>query len=278
MTNDGHEDFQKEIRMKCVLNEGFLAYERMGRGIPLLFIHGFPLSRKIWVDQLNELADIADVISIDLRGHGESYPFEGPYPMELLADDCKNLMEYENITPPFIVCGLSMGGYITLALYRKYPHLFKGMILTSTRAGADSDLGKANRDKTIANVHEHGVGFIVDDMLPKLLSGATLSGKPTLVSTLHDIMLETSEQGVVGDSLGMRDRPDSIPLLSQINFPVLIVQGKDDQLIPLSEAELMHRHIANSRLEIIPSAGHLPNMEQSDLFNQITRNFIATIT
>ena len=56
------------------------------------------------------------------------------------------------------------------------------------------------------------------------------------------------------------------------------MQGKDDQLIPLSEAELMHRHIANSRLEIIPSAGHLPNMEQSDLFNQITRNFIATIT
>jgi 3-oxoadipate enol-lactonase len=264
--------------MKYLLDNGFLTYERKGMGIPILFIHGFPLSRKIWIPQLDDLADISDVISVDLRGHGESYPFEAPYSMELFADDCKRLLESEEITSQIIVCGLSMGGYVTLALYRKYPQLFKAMILTSTRAGADSEQGKINREKTIKNVRKFGVVYVVDTMLPKLLSGYSLSTKPILVNTLRDIMMETSIQGVIGSSQGMKNRPDSTSLISQINCPVLIVHGEDDQIIPASEAETMHHQITNSQFKKIPSAGHLPNMEQSDLYNQILRDFIISLT
>jgi 3-oxoadipate enol-lactonase len=263
--------------VKFFLDNGFLVYERVGNGYPILFIHGFPLSRKIWNAQQKELTDIVDIISVDLRGSGESYPFEAPYTMELLADDCKRLLESTNITAPVIVCGLSMGGYITLALFRKYPHLFRAMILTSTRAGADSDQGKVNRENTIKNVREHGVSYIVDAMLPKLVSNATLSSRPTLINALRSIMLETSLQGVIGSSQGMKNRADSTSLLSQIKVPVLIVHGADDQLIPTREAKNMHQHIANSRLEIIPTAGHLPNMEQPDQYNQIIRDFIVSL-
>jgi 3-oxoadipate enol-lactonase len=271
------EDVQKEVTVKFFQDNGFLVYERIGSGIPILFIHGFPLSRKIWIAQQKGLTDIAEFISFDLRGCGDSYPFEAPYSMELLAADCKRLLESENITSPLIVCGLSMGGYITLALYRKYPQLFKAMILTSTRAGADSDQGKVNRENTIKNVREHGVGYIVDDMLPKLLSNSTLSTRPSLVNTLRSIMLETSVQGVVGSSEAMKNRVDSTSILSQIKFPVLIVHGADDKLIPTSEAQNMHQQITNSHLEIIPSAGHLPNMEQPDLYNQIIRDFVISL-
>jgi 3-oxoadipate enol-lactonase len=264
--------------MKYFIDNGFLVYERKGHGVPLLFIHGFPLSRKIWYPQQEALTDIADVISVDLRGHGESYPFDGPYPMELLADDCKRILESENISERLIVCGLSMGGYVALALYRKYPQIFKALILTSTRAGADSDQGRANRDKTIKQVIAYkDVGNIVDNMIPRLLSGSSLSNNPKLVHALRQIMLETSPNGVIGASLGMRDRPDSTPLLPQIHFPVLIIHGEDDQLIPLQEAEKMNSQIIKSDLEIVPSAGHLPNMEQPDRYNQIVRKFIGML-
>jgi 3-oxoadipate enol-lactonase len=263
--------------MKFQLDNGYLAYERTGSGIPLLFIHGYPLSRKIWNPQMDGLSDIASVISIDLRGHGESYPFEGTYRMDLLAEDCHRLLADLQVKLPVVVCGLSMGGYVTLALYRKFPELFKGMILTSTRSGADSTEGKANRDAGVKNVHEHGVTYIVENMLPKLVSPITFASNKPLVNTIDGIMLETSVNGVAGALQGMRDRPDSTPLLSQIECPALIIHGSDDLLIPVSEAQSMHTQLHGSGLVIIPEAGHLPNLEQPELFNQAVGEFLSSL-
>ena len=263
--------------MKYMMENGYLSYERRGSGIPLLLIHGYPLSRKIWNHQMDGLSDIASIIAVDLRGHGESYPFDGIYRMDLLADDCYRLLVELHVNPPIVVCGLSMGGYITLALYRKYPSLFKGMILTSTRSGADSAEGKANRDAAVKNLHNLGLSSIADSMLPKILSPETFTTDHPLVKTISDIMMETSINGVIGALQGMRDRPDSTPLLPQVKCPVLIIQGADDQLIPIKEAEMMDKQIPNSRLVIIPEAGHLLNMERPDLFNQALREFILSL-
>ena len=263
--------------MKYQIDNGFLTYDQIGNGIPLLFIHGYPLSRKIWLPQLEVLSSIASIISIDLRGHGESYPFMGPYSMDLLAEDCFRLLGDLHFKPPVLVCGLSMGGYITMALFRKYPLLFRGMILTSTRSGPDSPEGKANRDAAIKNVNNNGTAFIADSMLPKLVAPITLSTKPDLVNTIRAIMLETSVNGVVGALQGMKDRTDSTPLLPQVTCPVLIIHGVDEQLIPFHEAEMMKQHLPNSKLEIISGAGHLPNMEQPNKYNQAIREFILSL-
>lgn len=263
--------------MKYQLDNGFLAYDQNGIGIPLLFIHGYPLSRRIWIPQLEGLADIASMITLDIRGHGESYPFVGPYLMDLLAVDCKRLIDALNIKTPILVCGLSMGGYVTFALFRKYPQIFRGMILTSTKPGPDSSDAKRNREVSIKNVREYGVPFIADNMLPKIVSPVTLSAKPDLVNTIRDIMIETSVQGVVGALNGMRDRPDSSPLLPHINIPVLIIHGADDQLIPIQEANSMSQQISNSRLITIPEAGHLPNLEQPEIYNKAIRDFIQSL-
>lgn len=263
--------------MKYQLDNGFIVYDLYGQGIPLLFIHGYPLSRRIWKPQMEGLSDTASVISVDLRGHGESYPFEGPYTMDLLAGDCKRLLDDLNVKLPIVVCGLSMGGYVTMALFRRYPRIFRGVILMSTRTAPDSSEAKRNRDAAIFNVREHGVSFIANNMLPKMVSPVTLSSKPKLVDIIHDIMMETSVQGVVGALQGMRDRPDSTPLLSQINCPVLIIHGEDDQLIPIHDAESMNGQIPDSRLIAIPEAGHLLNLEQPEIFNQAIRDFIKSL-
>jgi 3-oxoadipate enol-lactonase len=263
--------------MKYLLDNGFLAYEQTGKGLPILFIHGYPLSRKIWEPQLEGLSDNVSMLTLDLRGHGESYPFNGPYNMELLADDCKQLLDNLIFNYPILVCGLSMGGYVTFALFRKYPQVIKGMILTSTRSGPDSAEGKANRDTAIKNVRDRNVDFIADSLLPKLISPVTLTSKPDLLHIIREIMLETSINGVTGALQGMRDRPDSTPLLTQIKCPVLIIHGANDQLISIHEAENMNQQISNSRLVIIPNAGHLPNMEQPEIYNQAIRDFIKSL-
>jgi len=263
--------------MKLYIDNGFLEYEIIGRGIPLLFIHGYPLSRMMWAPQLNVLSNQARLITIDLRGHGDSFPFEGIYSMDILANDCKRLLDDLQIKSPVVVCGLSMGGYVTMALYRNYPELFKGMIFTSTRPGPDSIEGKTNRDTAIKNVYQLGAGFIADTMLQKMFSPVTLSTNPLLVKTIHNMMANTSVLGIVGALQGMRERIDSTPLLTQISCPVLIIHGTDDQLIPLNEAELMANQIPNSILLKITAAGHLPNLEQPGIFNDAVRDFLIAL-
>ena len=264
--------------MKVYIDPGYLEYDIRGKGVPILFIHGYPLSRKIWDLQMDGLSDIAMVISVDLRGHGESYPFEGPYSMDLLAEDCKHVLVDLNIKQPVLVCGLSMGGYVTLNLYRMYPQLFKGMILTSTRSGPDSPEGKVNRDASIKNALEHGASFIADNMIQKILSPVTTVSRPELVKSVHAIMADTSIQGIVGALQGMRDRPDSTPVLPKIDCPVLIIHGLDDQLIPIKEAESMKEQIPEANLVVLSEAGHLPNLEQPDKYNLAIRNFVLSIT
>jgi 3-oxoadipate enol-lactonase len=264
--------------MKLNIDDGFLEYDLMGSGIPLLFIHGYPLSRKIWLPQLTGLSDKAKMISIDLRGHGESFPFEGTYSMDLLADDCKRLLDEIGIESPIVVCGLSMGGYVTMSLYRKYPGVFKGMILTSTKPGSDSAEGKANRDIAINDAFEHGANYIADNMLQKIVSPITFLTKADLLNNIHTIMAGTSINGIIGALQGMKERPDSTIILSQAKCPVLIIHGEDDRLIPVKDAELMHQDIPSSQFVVIPHAGHLPNLEQPDSFNQVIRDFIHFVS
>src|SRR4030065_676568 len=263
--------------MRFYIDNGFLEYDIRGKGISLLLIHGYPLSRKIWEPQLDGLSEWATVISVDLRGHGESFPFGGPYTMDLLADDCNRLLETSPIQTPVVVGCLSMGGYVTMALYRKHPELFKGMILISTRPGPDSAEAKINREASMENAREHGATFIADSMLLKILSPLTISTNAQLMKSIHVVMASTSVAGIIGALHGMKDRQDSTALLSKISCPSLIIHGTDDQLIPITEAELMHQQIPNSRLDKIANAGHLPNLEDPSLFNQAVRDFLYSL-
>ena len=263
--------------MRIKVRDFYMDHEDLGTRLPVLFIHGYPLNRTIWDAQVNELSDIARTLAPDLRGHGGSDPVPGPYSMDLLADDLREFLDAVRVTQPVVLCGLSMGGYVTFAFYRKYPERVAALILTATRAGADSAEGKANRDKAMATAKEQGVSAIVEAMLPKMLSPKTYQAKPELVSRVKAIMESTSLEGVLGDLAGLRDRPDSTSTLAQIDRPTLILHGADDQLIPPSEAETMRAAITGSQLSILPEAGHLLNMEQPEAFNEAIREFIWSL-
>lgn len=260
-----------------------MAFEERGEGTPLLCIHGYPLNRMIWESQWEGLVGLAHMIIPDLRGHGESTlaagSYQKPYPftMDLLADDCVALIDAININRRVILCGLSMGGYVSLAFYRRYPDRVAGLILAATRAGADSLEARNNRLRAIDLVQSDGVEAMVETILPRMFSPRSFQTRQEVVERARAIMLSSNIEGVIGDSLGMKDRPDSTVTLGQISVPTLILVGADDQIVPRSEAEEMRSKIHQARLVILPEAGHLLNMEQPQLFNRQVREFIQLV-
>lgn len=255
--------------------ENFLmSYEDSSDRIPVLWIHGFPLNNLLWDLQVEGLADMARLITPDLRGHGTTQPTDPPYSMEIFSGDCVRLLDHLGLEGPVVVAGLSMGGYVALDFYRRYPERVAGLILAATKAGADSEEGRAGRDKAASQTIAEGVGVIADGMLPKLLAPANFKAQPDLVEFLRDMMLATSEEGVIGALAAMRDRPDSMSGLGKIDVPTLIIHGQEDQLIPSTEAQAMQQAIPGAQLVLVPAAGHLPNLEQPEVFNDAVREFL----
>jgi 3-oxoadipate enol-lactonase len=250
--------------------------EQLNPELPIiLFIHGYPLSRKLWHPQFEGLADSARLLAPDLRGFGESDATPGTYSMELLAGDCISFLDRLGANKPVILCGLSMGGYVAFALYRKYPLRVRGLILTSTRASADTLEAKSNRDRAITLAQNEGPEAITRLMLPNMLSSSTYASRPELVDRIRSILLSASVPGITGVLAGMRDRPGATSMLSQISVPTMLIFGDEDQFVPKSEVEVMRNSIKGAQIHWIPNAGHLPNIEQPELYNSLVRKFLV---
>src|SRR5919199_3529762 len=254
-----------------------VAYEDTGSGIPLVLIHGYPLNRTMWEPQLQGLSDGARVIAPDLRGFGESEPVEGETSVGSYADDVRELLDALGVNGPAVLCGLSMGGYIVFEYLRRYPGHVGGVILANTKAGADTAEGRAGRDRSAATARQNGAEAIADAMLPKMLAPATYQNNPELVQRVRRMITSSSVPGIVAALMAMRDRPDSTMDLAMIDKPALALTGADDQLIPPSEAETIARDLPGARLEVLPNAGHLSNLEQPELFNRAVRELLGTL-
>lgn len=260
--------------MQLNIQDTSLFVEDVGQGLPIMLIHGFPLNHEMWHPQITSLSAFSRVIAVDLRGHGQSPATEGTYSMDLLADDCARVLEVLQVKKPAVICGLSMGGYISFALYRRHPEKVAGLILAATRAVADSLETKNNRDKAVQNVIQSGPEAVIESMLPSLLAAHTFTESPELVSRIQAIMSQTSRSGMISALIGMKNRSDSTDILRDIHVPTLILQGAEDQIIPLTESKSMQAEIPQSELKVIPRAGHLLNMEQVGLFNQSVEDFL----
>jgi len=258
-------------------NDFTLAYQDSCSGPTILLIHGFPLNSSLWESQIEDLSDTARVLAPDLRGFGLSEATPAPYSMEMMADDCMGLLDSLGIQEPVVVCGLSMGGYIAFEFYRRFPDWVAGLILVATRAGADDEVGRAGRDNMIAGVRESGVEPVSRAMLPKLLAPTTYERNELLVNFVREMVESSTPEGLVGALEAMKTRPDSTLLLADIDVPVLIIHGEDDQIIPVSQAEAMRDEIPNAKLVILPGAGHLPNLEQADAFNEAVWDFLQSL-
>jgi pimeloyl-ACP methyl ester carboxylesterase len=262
--------------MKVQLNGVEIAYTDQGKGTPILFVHGYPLSKAMWEPQVKGLSSSFRVITLDLRGHGESEAPLWLYTMDIFADDIRALLDHLSINQ-VVLAGFSMGGYITFAFYRKYKNRVRALVLADTRPQADTPEGKQGRFKSAQTAFKEGAGPIADAMLPKLLTAQSIQSRPDLVQNVRSIITSTPTTGIAGDLMAMAERPDSVSLLSEINCPTLILVGEQDGLTPPADAKLMAEKIKKSQIEIIPGAGHLSNLEQPDHFTMAVRKFLESL-
>jgi 3-oxoadipate enol-lactonase len=253
-----------------------LAYEDRGTGLPLVFLHAFPLNRSMWTPQLAVLSQQFRTIAIDMRGHGESDAPLWNFSLEHYADDVCALLDHLNI-PQTVLVGLSMGGYISLAFSREHGNRLKALILSDTRAQSDSADGRRGRFQLAQTAFSQGSAAVADIMFPKLLGPTTLQTKQELVAYVRSTITTSSVSGIVTDLMAMADRPDSVRQLSTITAPTLIVIGQEDNTTPLADAQLMAERIPGARLAVIPLAGHLSNLEQPDLFNELVSRFAGEL-
>jgi 3-oxoadipate enol-lactonase len=258
-------------------NNPTLHVHQAGNGRPLILIHGFPFSGRMWTRQLGSLGAKHQVLAPDLPGFGQSSATSEEASVDAYSRACAAALDASGVRGPVALGGLSMGGYIALAFARLFPERLSALLLLSTRAGADSSEGKANRDKTIAQVKEQGASVVTEGMYPKLLAPANYEAKPDAASELQDIMKDATPEGVIAALKVMRDRPDSTQSLGAIKTPTLVVHGKDDQVIPFAEAEATAKAIPNSKLVLIEGAGHMPNLEQQARFDEAVLSFLAKL-
>jgi 3-oxoadipate enol-lactonase len=263
-----------EQTVQAKINSITLTFNDQGTGLPIVLLHAFPLNRTMWREQELALSSQFRVITIDLRGHGQSDAPLWRYTLDQAADDVIGLLDHLSIQRATFV-GLSMGGYILFALYRKYTHRVKALVLADTRAQADTSEGKEGRFQMAQTAYKNGPSAIADIMIPKLLSPATVQSNLDLVRRVRRMIEDNQISGIAGDLMAMAERSDSVPLLKQITCPTQIIVGEQDLPTPLADAKLMADQILGARLAVIPAAAHLSNMEQPDLFNETVRSFVS---
>ena len=239
----------------------------------LLLIHGFPLTARMWEPQLDLAEHGWRVIVPQLRG------FDGP-PAENVAasvdeyaGDVIDLLDALHIEQA-VIGGLSMGGYITFAVFRHAARYFRGMILADTRAQADTAEGVEGRKRMLQLVRERGAAAAADEMLPRLIGASTRVSRPDVEQTIRGLILSNSTETIAGAIMALMTRPDATPLLPTIHCPTLVVVGDEDVITPPAASEEIKRGISGAELVIIPGAGHMSNMEQPDAFNVALARFL----
>jgi len=259
------------------VNNVSLSYEDAGRGVPLLFVHGFPLDHAMWQEQIAALSGQFRVIAPDLRGFGRSGVTAGVVTMEQMADDLAALLEAVAIREPIVLCGLSMGGYVALEFWRKCAGRLKAFILCDTRAAADTPEGAANRLAIADRVLREGPRPLVDSMLPKLFSPRTRGDRPQVVEQMERVMMAAAPQGIAAAARGMAERRDFTAELKNVRCPTLAVVGADDALSPPAEMQGLAAAIPAAQFCVVPAAGHLAPYEQPAAFNAAIASFIGAI-
>jgi len=248
-----------------------------GAGWPVVLLHAFPLSADMWRPQLERIPDGWRFIAPDLLGFGPvqdlSSSSGGRITMEDYARGVGDFLDGLEIDTA-IIGGLSMGGYVTFAMFRLAPERFTGAILADTRAEADTAEGRAGRAKMRDVLAERGAAAIADQMVPKLLSEGARRDQPDLVAWVRRTIEAQPAAALEGALAAMMGRPDSRADLRRMKVPTLVIVGEADEITPPEVATEMQQRLTRAQLVTIPGAGHLSNLEAPDAFSRALDDFL----
>lgn len=241
-------------------------YRAQGSGPALLLIHGYPLSGDYFKNNQSVLSRTFRVITLDLRGFGQSTAPDANASVQVYAQDALAVLDTLGVQKA-VIGGMSMGGPIVFELYRRAPERFGGMVLIATTANPAS-ITEQNLWKGVGlQAQANGVPSIVPDLIKDMLTGKTQGQRPEQRAFLEGLMTRASLNGVLGGAATLANRPDSLPTLKTIRVPTLIVAGGEDTVYPPVFSQKMDQNIPNAELVAVPGAAHAVNIENAAAFN-----------
>jgi len=243
-------------------------------GLPVVFLHAFPLSSGMWEPQREAFKGFR-VLAPDLRGFG-STPLVAPFLVEHMVDDVLETLDGLGV-PQAVFVGNSMGGYVALRLAEKEPQRVRALVLSDSRAEADGNEARIKRAASIESVRTLGMSAFAEPFLKGALAPQTWARSPMAVDFLRQLIVKASPEAVMNALAALAARTETLPALSSFRFPALILVGSHDQLTPLACAETMRGRITGSELHVIPDAGHFPSVENPSAFNARLRSFLTRL-
>lgn len=244
----------------------------VGSGKPLVLLHAFPLSHEIWKDIIPPFG--YQLILPDFPGFGLSPIQDSDLSLPEAAQGLEKHLKEMGIDQSIVLGGISMGGYWALEFIRQFPHQIQKLLLISTRAGIDKPEGRQNRLNMAEKVLTEGTEYLVAAMVPGLLGKTTLENKSPQIQTVRQWIRQTSPKGIALAQKTMASRRDQTDLLPTIQAETLIIAGKEDALIPYSEAQTMAQSLPNSQLQLIDQVGHLIPLEAPAEFQKRLNAFL----
>ena len=249
-----------------------LHHREAGTGPVTLFVHGFPLDSRLWLDQIEALADMRRCVAVDLRGFGLSPPIRSSrMTMDDHAADLVRFLDTAGIDLVDLV-GLSMGGYVALAFAERHPDRLRSLALVDTRSGPDGDDARRGRDEGIRRVLAEGRAVFVRGMVSGLLAP---EAAPIAAARFLTMAEDTPYETLVASLAGMRDRPDRTAVLETIACPVAVVVGEHDAVTPPAAAHAMAAAAGGAEVHVIAGAGHLSPIEAPDAVTSALRGFLG---
>jgi len=241
---------------------------------PILFVHGFPFDHTMWHSQIDEFNKDYFCISYDIRGLGESPAGDGQFTMESSVDDLEIIIEELKLNKP-ILCGLSMGGYISLRALERMEERFSATILCDTRSEADNNEGRFKRAAGIKRINKEGLALFAKDFITNCFGDVFKQMKGDDLQKIIEKSSRFNPAGVKGSLLAMLSRSDTTASLGKINIPTLLICGEEDALTPPSIMKDMFHKINNAEFVEIPKAGHMTPIENPLLVNKSIRDFLT---
>jgi len=255
-----------------------LSFDDQGAGEAVLFIHGHIFNRSMWLPQVEALRGRFRTIAPDLRGYGDS-PLPPAATLTTLKDfssDIVALLDYLGVRKATLV-GLSMGGQIAMEFAHSFPDRLAGLVLAATFPGAETTEGMAERNRVADRLVSDGVARFGCEMIPKLLSRASMRAYPHIAANVYRMICSTDPSGAAAANRGRASRRDYRETLRTVRVPSLVIVGSDDGYTTVDEARDMHRLLPGSRLEIFDAIGHMPNLEDPQRFNAALLGLLADV-
>lgn len=256
----------------CTYKNETVTFLDKGKGRVVVLLHGFLGAHQLWEQTINNLSKSYRVIAIDLPGHGGTNCFGYAHSMDLMAKCVKTVLDFLRLKK-YVIVGHSMGGYVGLAFADLFPDNLKGLCLYHSSAYADTDEKKKDRIRAINAVKANKTIYTVA-AIKNLFATKNLKYLKPEIAFATGIAKQTSKKGIIASLYGMKDRPSRDIILGLVTYPILMVIGEHDNVLPYKQLLEQASTIKNRSVLFLEHDGHLGFLESHKQSNLELRKFL----